>query len=383
MIKILYVVTTLGRGGVQEHICQLINQLDPDQYNVWVAYGNPADHAGILEKAGATLVNISLVKSLSIYNDSVSLLKLWRLMKKNNFDIVHTHMTKASILGRLAARLAGAKVVIMTGHGLTGILENTISNKFAQKAFVLVEWLWARLFTDIVILVNESDKKSIVFQGIIPKKKIKVVLNGINLTRLTPIKTPIEKRKELNISEDVYVIIMVGRLCNQKAPEIFIRAAEKIQTQRNDICFLLVGDGPKLKIIREMITDFPFPSQIKVLGNRYDIVDLLSVSDLFVLPSIYEGMPISILEAMALDLPVIASDVPGNRSLVKHNQTGMLVPVNNTNELANMMIRVLQDEYLKKRLTTTAKQMVKKDYTAAIMTTKTTDIYINQLTVNR
>jgi len=374
-IKILYVLTTLGLGGVQEHLRLLIKNLDKSKFDIWVAYGPPADKVPALKGAGATLVEVGLVKRIQPLKDLKAFVSLWLLMRRQSFDIVHVHMTKAGILGRLAAKLAGVKVVLMTGHGWSGHLDNYFSSFLAKKLFYMIERLWGKFFTDGVILLTKEDYEEIRRRNMYPESKLYLVPNGIDRQELEKAASDKNIRDELAFKMQDKLIVMVGRICKVKAPWVYVEAAKKVLPKRADVRFLLIGEGPQVKEVIKKVSEIPQRKQFHLLGQRQDVPSLLKGSNIFVLTSITEGMSMTLLEAMALGLAVVVTDIPGNRALVEDGETGIFIPPNNPEALAQVLLKLLDDESLRKRLGQNAKEHVEKYFASSNMGRETIQIY--------
>ena len=342
-IRVLYIVTTLGRGGVQEHIRQLASRLDADRFDLSVAYGDPRDHETSLRGLGVRLFPVPLVKPVSPLRDLRCFISLFSLLRRERFDIVHTHMTKASLLGRLAGRLSGCRSVVMTAHGYGGLLDYYFSTAAARAAFRRIESFLNRTCTDRVVLLTESDRADVTARGIVPPEKIRLIRNGVDSTDVDAGRPGDLVRRELGIPPSAKVVLFTGRLARQKSPETLIEAAEMVVRQNDRAWFLLAGDGPKARALEERIAAAGLAGRVRLLGVQSDVPGLLRASDLFVLPSLYEGMPLSLLEAMAAGLPVVATAIPGNRDLVVQGETGLLVPYGDSDALGKAILGLLDD----------------------------------------
>jgi len=382
-IKILYVVTTLGLGGVQEHLRLLIKNLDKSKFDIWVAYGAPDEKAPAFQQMSATLAQVKLIKKINPIQDTRAFFGLWKIMRRERFDIVHVHMTKAGILGRLAAKLAGVKVVLMTGHGWSGHLDHYFNNVLAKKWFYAIEWIWGRLFTDGVILLTKLDFEEIRRRKMYPESKLYLVPNGVDRQELEKAASDENIRDELAFKMQDKLIVMVGRICKVKAPWVYVEAAKTVLQKRADVRFLLVGEGPQVKEVIKKVSEIPQRKQFHLLGQRQDVPSLLKGSNIFVLTSITEGMSMTLLEAMAMGLAVVVTDIPGNKALVEDGKTGILIPPNNPEALAQVLLKLLDDESLRKRLGQNAKEHVEKYFASSNMGEKMTQIYLNLLKKRR
>lgn len=342
-IRVLYVVTTLGRGGVQEYIRQLASRLDRDRFDLAVAYGEPRHHETSLRELGVRLFPVPLVKPVSPLRDLRCLFTLIALLRRERFDLVHTHMTKASLLGRLAGRLTGCRAVVMTAHGYSGLLDYYFSSAAARAAFRRLESFLNRTCTDRIVLLTESDRRAVTERGIVPPEKVRLIHNGVDFADVEAPEAGDALRREMNIPSHAQIVLFIGRLARQKSPETLVAAAAMVVKRNDRVRFLLAGDGPKAGLLAEQIAAGGLAGHVRLLGVRSDVPALLQAADCFVLPSLYEGMPLSLLEAMAAGLPVVASRIPGNEDLVVEGETGLLVPFGDADALGEAILGLLED----------------------------------------
>ncbi len=373
-MKILYVITTLGLGGVQEHLRLVTKYLISQGHDIWIAHGLPEDKAEAFRNLGAKLIRVPLVKEIRPSKDLSAFFALYRLIRRERFDLVHVHMTKAGILGRFAAKLARVKTVFMTGHGWSGHLENYFDHPLAKKFFFIIEKIWGQFFTDGIILLTREDLMAIRNKKMYDPRKLHLVSNGIDFQELEHFKTsPI--RQELGIPTSAPLVLTVGRICKVKAQKIFVDAAQRVLAKGVDSYFLLVGEGPDRNEILSMVERYGLKNRFYLLGNRRDVPGILKSADIFVLTSITEGMAMTLLEAMALGRPVIVSDIPGNRALVQEGRTGLLFPVNNSEILSHRLVELLQNKELQKRLGREAKKLITSQFDYTKMGEQTCRVY--------
>ncbi|MCU3875328.1 glycosyltransferase family 4 protein [Enterobacter hormaechei subsp. xiangfangensis] len=275
-------------------------------------------------------------------------------------ELVRT-FPKTGVLGRIAAKLAGVPIVIHTVHGFS--FEST-NNKAISFVYKFVEFVSA-FFSDRIICLHNEDKKKCINILKVPKEKICILPNGVDLDKFHPVE---EKQKKLlranfNLQHASLIFTMVGRLWDQKNPLLLVQAAQKYlrcNSESNDV-FILVGDGDLRIKIEELAAKEINAGKIILLGWRNDIAEILSLSDVFILPSKWEGMPLAILEAQAAGLPCIASDIAGNKSLIKDNINGILFKNDSVNSLlTKIKLMSLADE--RKRISHNAMDIVKKDH---------------------
>ena len=277
-----------------------------------------------------------LVRPISPYRDISAGVQLFGLLKRLAPDILHTHSSKTGILGRIAGRLGGVPVVIHTVHGYAFPYA---SSWLVRSIYFLMEYLSGKL-GDALVVLNESDRQMAMNKLHIPEEKVHLIPNGVDVncfTRSTGGQRTEIRRENFNVSDDdVLCVGMVGRLWRQKNPACLLRAALRVLKQTDKrVQFFFIGDGELRPELEQVISDHGLQSQIQVLGWRQDVAVLLSGLDIFVLPSRWEGMPLAILEAMASSLPVIASDISGNRDLVSPGVDGILFDSDNDEQLAD------------------------------------------------
>ena len=294
--------------------------------------------------------NIDIARKISFLSNLKSLLALRGLMKREKYDIVHVHTPVAALLGRIAARMAGIPVIVYTAHGF---YFHDRMTRMKYRILVNIEKFAGRLFTDYLFTQSEEDRLTGIKEKIISAGKISTISNGVDVRKkFNPGQIEHEqatrKRKELGISESDKVIMFTGRLVKEKGIVELLEAFQQLRLENTKL--LLVGDRFTAERDTETYNTISRICQgnpnIIMAGLRSDIPDLLDLSNLFVLPSYREGMPRSIIEAMAMGKPVVATNIRGCREEVVDGETGFLVPVNNANALAEAMQKILQDEIL-------------------------------------
>ncbi|MGH9119717.1 MAG: glycosyltransferase family 4 protein [Acidimicrobiales bacterium] len=300
----------------------------------------PGPWVGVIEADGVRHLPLrSSTRGWSLTADARSAVELWRILRRERFDVLHTHNPKPGFYGRIVGRLAGVPIVVNTNHGLY-----FGSGKRAQRAVVLaMEGLAAR-FSDAELIQNVEDMELLVRWRLNARRRTRLLGNGVDLRRFRPGREADREgiRAELGVGPDQIVVGMVGRMVAEKGyPELFEAAAAL------DDRFVVVCIGPddpeKADAIPRAAVDAARAAGVRFLGLRDDVDRLYRGMDLFVLPSHREGFPRAAMEAGASGLPVIATDVRGCRQVVEHDVTGLLVPVRAPDRLAKA-ITVLGDD---------------------------------------
>src|SRR3989338_4917710 len=318
-INVLYAITKLELGGAQKHCLSLITNLDKSKYNIFLFTAKE----GLLLNDALAIDGLSvkassfLERSLNPLKDFLALSEIYRFIKKNNIDIVHTHSSKAGILGRFAARLAKIKVVIHTVHGWSF---NDCQPRAERLFFILLERLSAR-FSDKLVVVSYCDRQNGLDNNIGKENKYRLIRYGVDYTEFN-IKEQ-NTREELGINPEDLAVGMIACFKPQKSPRDFIRLAFLTKRILPDARFLLVGDGALRKKTEKLIHKFNLEKQIILTGWRRDIPRILSAIDVFVLTSLWEGLPISVLEAMATSKPVITTHTGGVAEIIIEGGAGV------------------------------------------------------------
>ncbi|HIE27736.1 TPA: glycosyltransferase family 1 protein [Candidatus Poribacteria bacterium] len=349
-------------GGASIALLRLLKGLNLGRFETSLAVGNE----GLLTEEAIKLgVKVYLIPELKqtvtqgtyILSDVLATIKIYRTIINTKCDIIHTHSSKMGFLARLAAKLAGVPVVIHTVQGFPFYREG---HWMVKKLYLLLERL-AGKWTDMLICVSRKDYDNAVANLITSANRAVVIHNGVELTKFNPDRTS-DLRNEFGFAPNTPVIGMIARLDPQKNPQTFVRAGAIVLKSIEEAKFICVGDGVFYPEIKQMVDELNISKSFILTGWRQDVPELLSTLDIFVIPSIWEGFPLSILEAMAMGKPVISSDIPGSRELVMHNQTGLLAPPKNPELLANAIIELIQDKDKAKRLANNGQQLVKNAF---------------------
>ncbi|WP_163560678.1 glycosyltransferase family 4 protein [Halomonas sp. NO4] len=275
--------------------------------------------------------------------DLLALWRLWRHFRSGRFDIVHTHSSKTGVLGRLAAHLAGVPCIVHTVHGFAF---PAARSAVQLRLFHAMEWLGGRC-AHRVICLHEADARICTEQLQLPADKVVVLPNGVDLEKYRPMGADDKPslRSRLGLPRDRVLVTMVGRLWEQKNPACLVDAYCGLWEGGDPgTDLVLVGDGELQPVLETQVAQVGLAEHVHFLGWRTDTPELLRASDLFVLPSRWEGMPLAILEAMATGLAVVVSDIPGNRHLVSQDENGVLFPAGDHEALGKTLARLVAEQ---------------------------------------
>lgn len=344
-INILFVVTKLELGGAQKQLLSLISRIDKHNYNLFLFTAS----TGLLLKDALSIPGLKVIQSkflerqVNPVKDFLALLELSRFIKANHIKILHTHSSKAGIVARIAAKLAGVKIIVHTVHGWPF---NDYQPVLLRSFFLFLE-KFAAQFTKKIIVVSEHDFYKGINNNIGSRDKYLLLRYGIDFSEFMPDKT-IDTRGELGLDKDDFVVGMISCFKQQKSPQDFIKLAVKmfeasLEAQER-LKFLLVGDGRLRSNIELLINKFNLKDRVILTGWRRDIPRILSAIDVFVLTSLWEGLPVVVLEAMCSGKPIIATNTGGIAEIVSDSKTGFLVPCHGIKEMAVKLTAIMKNE---------------------------------------
>ncbi|MCR4404989.1 MAG: glycosyltransferase family 4 protein [Candidatus Acetothermia bacterium] len=330
----------------------LIDRLIQEGYEVHIAC-SPGRHLRELAELGYTVHPITIARRISPLSNLKSLWQLYRLMRRERFDIVHVHTPVAAVLGRVAAKLARVPIIIYTAHGF---YFHELMAPWKRRLIIWVERLLGRYCTDMLFTQSGEDRGTAIKERIATEERAIWIGNGVDTQAFTISPKP-SLRTELGLDPEDKVIGFIGRLVGEKGVEELLEALGQVIEEIPRAKLLVVGDTLEsdrdrraTERLQQLIRRNNLEDRIKFTGFREDIPGLLSIMDLFVLPSHREGMPRTILEAMAAGKPVVTTNIRGCREEVVGGVTGLLVPVKDPEALAQAIIRVLSDENLARRM---------------------------------
>ena len=344
-VKVLRIIARLNIGGPAIHTILLTAGLNNERFESMLVTGVEGKYEGnMLDLAAAKGVKPIIIPQLRRNIDPIggfiALFKLYRLMRCEKPHVVHTHTATAGLLGRLAANLAGAPVILHTFHGhvLRGYF-----GPLRSKVLVWMERLLARL-SDRIVTVSEGQKRELAGYGIAPLEKIAVVPLGFELEDLLACESHRgELHRELGLTDDNKLIGIVARLVPIKNHRLFLQVAEVVVEAVPQARFLVVGDGELREELEAYARDLGLDGRVLFTGWRQDLPRLYADLDVVALTSINEGTPVSLIEAMAAGVPVAATAVGGVPDVIVDGETGYLVKAGDVEGMAEAIIELLKN----------------------------------------
>jgi glycosyltransferase involved in cell wall biosynthesis/O-antigen/teichoic acid export membrane protein len=320
-----------------------------------------------LREAGIPVETVPLPRGLDPLALSKSLARIALYLRRNHVDVVHTHCSVPGVVGRIAARLAGVPVIVHTVHGF--YFEERIS-RLARALAIAAEWLCGRI-TNVLLTQNRSDLAQAERYSIGPRDARGRIGNGIDLQRFhAGSDTAVHERP---------TITCVARLEPVKNHDLLFDAVALLLPHHPDLILQLVGDGPLREQAEARCRELGIAHAVRFLGYRDDVPDLLRGTDVSVLTSMKEGIPRAILEAMAMGVPVVATDVPGSREAVRDGETGFAVPLGDAHALADAIDRLLRDPELRARMGAAGRELARAEFDERPITERLHAVYTSAL----
>jgi glycosyltransferase involved in cell wall biosynthesis len=347
-VKILHIITRLELGGAQQNTLFTCRALADRGHDVVLASGTGGHLDEEARRAPFRWVPLRwLVREVAPLRDSMATAEIFRLVRRERPDVVHLHSSKAGVLGRVAAWLARAPVVIHSIHGWSfadGMPVRT------RKIYRLVERLCAPL-TDWFIAVSRRDLEAGINLGIVPASRASVIRSGFDLVRFAPDRPGRARvRAEWNVAGGEILVVTISNFKPQKAPLDFVRAAAAAARREPRLRFAFVGDGTLRRSVEEAVAAEGLAGRLVLAGWRDDVDDILRACDVFVMNSLWEGLPRSVVQARAAGRAVVATAVNGTPEVVEHGETGFLVAPHDIPAMADAIVLLAQDAELRARM---------------------------------
>ncbi|MDR1417683.1 MAG: glycosyltransferase family 4 protein [Endomicrobium sp.] len=346
MIKVCYIITKLDLGGAQKVALYIAKNIDKNMFDSFVISG----FGGVLDDDVQKKLKFyqlkRFVREISLIKDIKTFIDIYLILKKEKPDIVHTHTPKAGILGRLAAKLAGVQTIVHTIHGYGFSDEH---KWYLKYLFIWAERLCALFSTKLIFVSEENIKKGFKYR-IVKKNNFELIRAGIDTGFYKNFVLKRGFKEEIGVSWNTKIVVTVSSLKSPKNLKDFINVANEVTKSIKDVVFVIVGDGEQREDIESLIKKFNLTTKVILLGWRTDIANILKSSDIFILTSLWEGLPCSILEAMCCSKPVIANAIDGIKEIVLHNKTGFLIEPNNYKQMAEKVKYLLLNKNISKEM---------------------------------
>ena len=378
-IRVLHIITRMIVGGAQENTLLSVVGLDAmPEYEVTFLSGIDKGREGeLLTQARETtrlIVLPEMGRSINPIFDLVTFWKLYKLIKAGRYHIVHTHASKAGVLGRLAAWLAGTPIIVHTLHSL---VFHDYQPWIVNRTWWLAKKICAPV-TDFFISVSEVISEKAIAAGIAKPEKFRTIYSGMELDWFLNAKFDAEKvRKEFGIPLDVPVVGKIARLFPLKGHDQLMDAAPEIVKRIPNVRFFLIGDGILLEHLQERAKEYGIFDNFVFAGliDRTRIPEMISAMDVVVHTSLREGLARVLPQALAMGKPCVSFDIDGAREVVINDKTGYLVEAFDSMGLADGVVRLLENEELRRQFGENGRRHVDPNFRAEKMVTDISEVY--------
>ena len=374
--KILYVIDNMQYGGGERAFGQLISLLSKDKYEIDVA----CKPGGVFEEkiisSGASLRPVDMGSRYS----PKAILQLFSIMKKRSIDIVHSQGGRADFFTRVAAKLAGVPIIVST---IAMPVEGFDVNPLRKSVYAAFDRFSER-FVDKFIVVSKALEHALIEKHRINKEKVVLVPNGIEVEEYRPEERGVEHgaggkghgvREEFGLGNKIPLVGAIGRLVWQKGFEYLIKAIPSVAEKFPEAKILIVGEGELEAKLKAESEKLKVRDKIIFTGFRQDIKEILSAIDILAMPSLLEGMPFVILEAMAMAKPIVATDIESITEILDNGKTGILVPPKDPDALSRAIISLLTDGDKARQMGFEARMTVEEKFRVEVIVDRVEKVY--------
>ncbi|MDI6780839.1 MAG: glycosyltransferase family 4 protein [bacterium] len=363
-IKVLQIIEC--GGGAAKQVSYICNNLDRTKFDVSLVYSlreDSPDYKNTL--TGTRLYYLPMVREISPVKDSISFLRLIQLLQKEQPDVLHLHSSKAGFIGRLAGRMMGVPVIIYAPRGLAFLRKDV--SPYSRWLYLWLEKIAS--FVSKATLMAVSEDEAVEAAKI--AKNIVLIKNAVDIAEIDTYQNDAKDKESIRI-------VTSGRISPAKDPEAFLNIMVQVKKQiegKIPFSFVWIGDGELREKMEKDAKERGILDLLKITGwlNRKNVYPLLWQADVFVMTSLWEGLPNALLEAMAAGRPVVATDIIGNRDVVSHGETGFLAK--NMNEFTDYLCLLIKDSALRKKMGINARKKIEQEFLIARMIKQIEELY--------
>jgi len=356
--KVFHIITKLELGGAQKVTLMTLELLPRSQYELGLVTGPE----GLLVDWANRIPTLTrewnpwLVRDVQPVKDAIAFVKLWQVFRRERPDIVHTHSAKAGILGRWAAKLAGVRLIFHTAHGF-GF--NDFQRPVVRNLYIWLERMTSRITTKL-FLVSYANAEKAEKCGMTRRGEWVLARDSISVDQFLEPKPRRGRLREWGVPEDKVIVGMVACLKPQKSPEDFVEVAARVLSKTDRAHFVIAGDGELRPSVEDRIRKYGIGRHITLLGwqNEQEMPEVYRNLDIVALTSLWEGLPCVFSEAMACELPIVATDVDGAREAVIDGENGYLHQPHDVEGMAESVLKLICDSNLRQAMGNRGKDRV-------------------------
>lgn len=378
-MRILYLTTSLNTYGPARALMNIATHLDPERFEpIFCHCERPSVEGPVIDALRGHAIPIFALDTRGPF-DIRALLRLTRILRAQRIDVLQSRLIRADFYGRLAGRLAGVPLVVTNLTDIYSAHFQSWHGSALGRLLAAVDRLTLPL-THAFVVNADGVKADLVTTVGVPAARVVRIYNGVDAQRY--VSSPTARRaarQRLGIAEDDCVVGTVARLHQKKGQTYLIEAARQLRPIFPTMSFLIVGDGPERARLEAQAAAAGLGAALRFLGERADVPDLLAAMDIFAFPSLYEGHPNALLEAMAAGLPAVASDIPGNDEVVVEGSTGYLVPAHDAAALAQGIAALARDPALRQAHGAAGRQSVVARFSLAAVAGQYEQFYTSRL----
>ena len=372
--RVLHVIDHLGSGGAQEAVCQLVKYRDQERFQPEVVTLHGYGHYFEVLRSYGVPVHSLVPQEFARAAIPLIFAKLFVHLARHRYDLVHTHLIGANVLAAPLAALF--RVPVRFTHDQT--MDDVRERSFVHRGLDVL----ANRLNHHVIAVSSSIRTFLLHQERLPADKISVIYNSVDLERFAPRGEPGVKaavRQKFGLPADALIVGGVGRLHYQKNFPLFLQVAAEVRAKLPEVMFVIAGEGPERAALEDLSRSLGLADRVRFLGFVKDMPELYQGLDLLLLTSHFEGTPLTVLEAMAMGVPVVASRVDGVLEVVEDGRDGILAAPGDQDQFVDGVCRVLSDRDLRQRLSIKAQEKARRDYSAEAMVRRVEALYLQYL----
>jgi glycosyltransferase involved in cell wall biosynthesis len=366
-ISVLMFSNAIVRAGAEEHILELLRGLDRRLFRLHLACPDV-----LLEKYGNDIpgdVHVTPIM-LDRISDIRGAIRLAKILRQEQIDVLHSHMFRASLFASPLGKLCSVPVIIETTHVRETWRKGWLKSKFFIDRAV-------SHFIDRYIAVSEANARYLIEQKRIPATKVSVIQNGCSIERVDPSKArPQGIRESLGYSKDDLILIAVARLEPQKGHRVLLDALALLRDEFPNIRLICLGTGALQEELAQKTRELGMEDIVRFVGFHSNVGDWLAAADIGVLPSFYEGLPLTAVETLAAGVPLVATAVDGTPEVVRDGETGLLVPPGDPAAMAGAISRLASEPELRHRLAQAGRKWVLQRFTIQRQIEQTSNLYL-------